>query len=382
MKLLGDKRMKALILTCNTGEGHNSVASAVCEAYAAHGAECHIRDALSFLSPKASELISRWHSRMYRYVPGAWKVGYRLFEQLPASREERSLMVRLLASGAERLHELTEAEGYDCLICPHVFAGLMVTKMRLLYPGKTVPASFIATDYTCSPFVSTCDMDTFFVPAAEVLPEFTGAGIPQQRLCVTGGIPVRRRFHVRTPREEARRRLGLPERGRMLLVMCGSMGCGHLDDLTEGVSERLPEEDFAVVVCGTNEHMRKKLERAYEGRQNIRILGYCDDMPLLMDGADLYLTKPGGLSVTEAAAKRLPMVLVDAVAGCEEPNLHFFEAMGCAVAAEDTYDAARLCLRLLGDAAKLERMRAAFPAWGDAAEQIWAHMAGKEEARQ
>ena len=41
-------------------------------------------------------------------------------------------------------------------------------------------------------------------------------------------------------------------------------------------------------------------------------------MALLMDSADLYLTKPGGISVTEAASMRLPMVFIDAVAGCEE----------------------------------------------------------------
>lgn len=374
--------MKALILTCSTGEGHNSVAAAVQDVFLTHGAQCDIEDALSFLSKRASDTICRWHVRMYRYVPGAWKVGYRFLEQRPASRDRKTMMIRFLSAGAKRLYKKVTEEGYDCLICPHVFAGLMVTKMRRQHPEMTVPACFIATDYTCSPFVANCDMDWFFVPAAQVAPEFTDAGIPAQRLAVIGGVPVRRAFYQRTEKTEARRRMGLPETGRMLLVMCGSMGCGHLDDLAGSVSGRMPEGTFAVVVCGTNEHMRKKLERAFGERDNIHILGYCDEMSLLMDCADLYLTKPGGISVSEAAVKRLPMVLLDAVAGCEEPNLRLFGAMGCAETAEKPEQAAAACLRLLDDGDALARMGAAFPQWGLAAEEIWGRMEGKEEARQ
>ena len=374
--------MKALILTCSTGEGHNSVAAAVQDVFLTHGAQCDIEDALSFLSKRASDLICRWHARMYRYAPGAWRVGYRFLEHRPTAREERNLVIRILSLGAERLHERVAAEGYELLICPHVFAGLMVTKMRRLYPDEGVRACFIATDYTCSPFVANCGMDRFFVPAEQTVPEFTAAGIPAERIRVTGGVPVRRAFYERVEKTEARRRMGLPETGRMLLVMCGSMGCGHLDDLAGSMSGRLPEGTFSVVVCGTNEHMYKKLERIYEGRDDIYVLGYCDDMPLVMDCADLYLTKPGGISVSEAAVKRLPMVLLDAVAGCEEPNLRFFGAMGCAVAEEKPEAAAAACLRLLADGGALARMGAAFPHWGYAAEEIWEQLTEREEARQ
>ncbi|MFR7461994.1 MAG: hypothetical protein ACLUW8_14630 [Subdoligranulum sp.] len=45
-----------------------------------------------------------------------------------------------------------------------------------------------------------------------------------------------------------------------------------------------------------------------------------------MQASDLFLTKPGGLSTSEAMAAELPMVLIDAVAGCETHNLNFFSA--------------------------------------------------------
>ena len=57
--------MRTLILSCNTGEGHNSCAKAIQETYAAHGETCDIVDALQFISKRASQFISDWHSRIY-----------------------------------------------------------------------------------------------------------------------------------------------------------------------------------------------------------------------------------------------------------------------------------------------------------------------------
>ena len=78
-----------------------------------------------------------------------------------------------------------------------------------------------------------------------------------------------------------------------------------------------------------------------------------------MDSADLYLTKPGGISTSEAAVKALPMVLVNAVSGCEEYNLRYFVKSGLADTATQPEELAGLCLRLLSDPHRLEAMGAA-----------------------
>ena len=135
------------------------------------------------------------------------------------------------------------------------------------------------------------------------------------------------------------------------------------------------------MVCGTNTHLQKKLERAFSGRPDIFIWGYRDDMPLLMDCADLYLTKAGGVSTSEAAVKGLPMVLVDAVSACEGPNLRHFCATGGAVTAPDPESLAALCLRLLDDDGALARMSAALPRQRSAAEAIWSLLARREAVR-
>ena len=76
----------------------------------------------------------------------------------------------------------------------------------------------------------------------------------------------------------------------------------------------------------------------------------------MMDSADLFLTKPGGISVSEAAVKQLPMVLIDAVAGCESGNLRFFLDKGAARTAGSAEELAKLCTRLLQNKAELSKM--------------------------
>ena len=79
-------------------------------------------------------------------------------------------------------------------------------------------------------------------------------------------------------------------------------------------------------------------------------------MGAMMDCADLYLTKPGGISVSEAAAKNLPMVLIDAVAGCEEYNRALFIRRGGAITGANAEALADACRALTRDAARRGEM--------------------------
>lgn len=349
------------------------MAAAVQEEVKANGAFCCTVDALSLLSERTSAFASHVHTHVYRHVPGVWRTAYQVLEQHPPAREG-SFLARVLTLGTKNLYGLVVREGYDCLICPHVFSALMVTQLRKAHPELTFYAAYIATDYTCTPYVVSSRMDRYFFPSAASAEACAAAGIPAGQITVTPGVPVRQAFYTRTEKKEARQQLGLPQTGRMLLLMGGSMGCGRLDRLTEILAERLPKEDTLGVVCGTNSRLQKRLEGEYTCRPNVHIWGYWDDMSLLMDSADMYLTKAGGVSSSEAAVKGLPMVLIDAVSACEGPNLRHFCTTGGAVTASGPIGLADLCLRLLADDAAREKMSAALTQEQNAAETLWSQL--------
>ena len=142
-------------------------------------------------------------------------------------------------------------------------------------------------------------------------------------------------------------------------MMCGSMGCGPLEKLTKLLSNSMTDTMELSIVCGTNEKLRSELAEEFGNQPNIHIHGFVRDISTMMDGADLYLTKPGGLSTTEAAAKGLPMVFINAVAGCEEYNLNYYVRLGGAVTADSPEELAQLCLNLMGNPNRLAQLQAA-----------------------
>ena len=372
--------MRVLILSCNTGGGHNAVSAAIQEAFAARGADCETRDALAFLSERASEFICNWHTRIYRYMPGAFKAGYRFTENHPALYDQDTLFDKFLTSGVERLGGFMEAGHYDITVCPHVFSALMVTRVREQRPGCGGAACFVATDYTCSPMANESRLDRYFIPAESLVQEFTADGIPAEKLVPLPGIPVRRSFFSKHPKKTAKKAMGMPEDCRHILIMFGSMGCGPVTELTGELLELTEPDTRITVVCGTNEHLKKKLKKLYGDTERIRILGYAGDIDLLMDSADLYVTKPGGISTAEAAVKGLPMVLVNAVSGCEEYNLRHFCGLGGAVTAEGNRALAELCADLLASPERLEKMSGALGVKGSAAEELCRVMTQEAEA--
>ena len=366
--------MRTLILSCNTGEGHNSCAKAIQETYAAHGETCDIVDALQFISKRASQFISDWHSRIYRHAPKLYKAGYHTAEERTSVFREGTTVYRYLTSGSEKLYHFILDGGYDNIICTHVFPALALTAMLKHHPMPLV-TSFVSTDYTCSPSVENSELDYYFIPDISLTEEFVQCGVPREKL-IDSGMPVKQAFYQDTDKAAAKAELGLPADHQHLLVMCGSIGCGPIKELTEDLLIRLTSEQDLTIVCGANEELFAKLERHFAHDPRIHIHGMVDYVPLLIHSADLFLTKPGGLSTSEAAACGVPMLLMETVAGCEGHNLNFFLRQGIAVTADTPKHLADLAAALLADPEQLQEMsRAARHRKGDTpSETIYAFL--------
>ena len=81
-----------------------------------------------------------------------------------------------------------------------------------------------------------------------------------------------------------------------------------------------------IVVCGSNSQLYSELE----ARQlpNTTLLGFTDDMAGYMRACDLFVTKPGGLSSTEAAVMGIPLIHIAPIPGCEIRNMEYFSQKG------------------------------------------------------
>lgn len=343
--------MRVLLLSANTGEGHNSTAKAVMGVLESRGVECTMADTLAFLSPGFSKFICDWHVRLYRHGRKLFDLGYR-FAELTSNPDEFNPIYELLALGAAKMRDWIREGDYDAILCSHAFAGVMVTEVRRSW-GLEIPSYFVSTDYTCHPTVEQCDLDGYFISAKGQIGEFTVAGIPEEKVIVSG-IPVRQDFYTRGDKASARQALELPENATVVLLMCGSMGCGPIPVLTENLMSRLHKDAYVVAVCGSNESLYHHVLAIQDDR--LRVLGFTDRISDYMDAADLIITKPGGLSSTEAANKALPMVFVNFVGGCESRNFNFFLEKGYAAGSAVVKEAAQIAADLASDGARRQAM--------------------------
>lgn len=346
--------MKVLILSCNTGEGHNTAAAAVSAALTAYGDHPETADALAFLSDRMSDFISGWHVRIYRRAPFLFNTGYKVVERTQNGSDKKTLMARFFGKAADNLAVYVKKGGYDAVICTHPFSAYMYTLTEREY-SLGARTAFVATDYTCSPTVDKSKLDMYFIPHESLKSTFVSCFIPEHKLYPTG-IPVRAEFYNKASKEEAKRALGIPEGKRNVLLACGSMGCGPLKELTEELSEKLPSDAYLTVICGSNDKLKRRLDKL-KLPQNVRILGFTRNISLYMDSAEFIVTKAGGLTCSEALAKRLPLVFINAVGGCENYNRRFFVEGG--MAAETKGSVAELAVKLYKSPKRLEAMQRA-----------------------
>lgn len=345
--------MRILLLSCSTGEGHDSAAKAVIEALDNCGVLSERHDALALLSPKLAKFIGNWHVRLYRYAPKLFDAGYKMAEFITDDQDDPDILYEALALGSQKLQRFLTEGSFDAVICTHVFAGMLMTEVRKEYKTK-VPCFLVATDYSCVPYTEQCAMNCYFIPSSDQAGEYAAAGLSKERL-IPAGIPIRQAFYSKEEKHLARAALGLKSDGMVVLLMGGSMGCGPLRKIAKKVRERLPEGGTVITVCGRNERLYESLEDLVD--EQFRVVGFTQEISRFMDAADIIVTKPGGLSSTEAANKHLPMVFIHTVGGCETYNFDYFLQKGYALGSKNADEVMDLVVGLMRSPERVARMK-------------------------
>lgn len=363
--------MKLLILSSNNGGGHNSTATAIREYYESQGFEVTVRDCLSFLSENVSEFISMSHIMIYRHLPWLTEDTYKNSHLTNTMFEENHPLRQIIDLGKFSLRKYIREEQFDTIICTHVF-GAMMLSAALQDEDHPVKTAIVETDYCNTPGSANNDMDYHFLPDESLKQELIFRGVPKEKIVISG-IPVKKRVIHHIGRQAAKKLYGVPSDHANIILMGGSMGCGPIPKLLGLLSERLSDSADISLVCGNNTRLEKETKELYAGRKNVHIFGYTPDMSILYASADLFVTKPGGISTTEAAVLGLPMILVKAVAGCETYNLNFFVGHDAAVTGETEEELANCCeLLLANEAARIQISRNLLKlAHPDAAEVIY-----------
>lgn len=333
---------RILILSVTAGEGHNSTARAMKAYFDSVGAECRILDAYECVSHPVKKFIDRGYLFAASRMKTGFGIGYRMAEHRHGGADRKTL-ARLIHTGyAKKLLAEIEAFRPDAVVTTHCFAGLMLDIIRRRGWDKSFRLVGVVTDFTVHPYWDECwSLDALVVASPRLVDMAQARGFDASKVFGLG-IPIDAKFAIEGDRRTARASLGLGEDANTLLVMGGSMGHGHFAQTVQRIDE-LDLDLQIVCVCGRNARAGEKLgEIAKTSRHRILPLGFVGYIDRLMDAADLMVSKPGGLSTSEALAKRLPMIVTDPIPGHEKRNREFLVSCGAALQSDGGREVAGL----------------------------------------
>lgn len=240
------------------------------------------------------------------------------------------ILAPFIAKAIRNLKATLLAEKPDLIVS--VFGMAHYTTVKVLkeinWYGK-VPYVIFCTDMTRN-FLKTWaspEADLTIALLDEAKQQLLDYGVPSSKIKVLNGLPVHPKFWAPpVPEREAREKLGLdPERFTVLISMGGVAIKNTFRYAKALMTSKLPIQ--VVVCCGFNTKLHARLTRmtARHATVPMRILGFTDQMALLMDAADVLIAKPGPATLAEAIVKELPVILdtTQAPMPQEEGNLEF-----------------------------------------------------------
>lgn len=341
--------MRVLILTITTGQGHNQVAGNLSSCLKQQNAEVLTMDVFEYISSGLKEIVSHGYLMSTKRLPRVYGKAYRLAEK----RDADGKVVRITSNiMARKLVRFVDDYMPDVIICTHVFAAMLVTsvKRKLEQTPKSVG---IVTDFTIHPYWEETEMD-YYITATELLNnQAIKKGIKPEALLPIG-IPIDPRFSETQEKSKARAELGFEDK-RTVLVMSGSMGYGKLGRMIKQLDES--ELDFQIItVCGHNAKLKRWIDET-SFKHKLYNFGFSDKVCLFMDAADCIVTKPGGLTTSEALAKGLPMIMANPIPGQEDRNVEFLLNNGAAFKVSSTFPVDEALYHLFTNQERLDGIR-------------------------
>ena len=299
-----------------------------------------------------SRVVSDGYLQMVKTIPQMYRYIYARAERATEVGPFRTWAHQFTA---QNLRPLMERERPDAVVCTHAFpSGAMAEYKRIF--ADAPPVVGIVTDFAVHAFWMHDNIEGYCVATDAMRETMVARGICKERVEVMG-IPVDPRFARGSERVHAiRERLGLPQDRQIALLMGGGLGIGGLERTIRAM-DNLDAPIAAVVIAGRNARVEARvLAAAQSVRYPVRVVRFVDNVYDYMHAADVFVTKPGGLSTAEALAARIPIVLLKPLPGQEERNVRVLSDWGCAIRARRMADVPDALAAVLTDSTRRERM--------------------------
>ncbi|MCL1922640.1 MAG: glycosyltransferase [Propionibacteriaceae bacterium] len=345
------RKKKILFLFSDTGGGHRAPTNAMIQALEAEYPGQYDTQMIDFLrylpapfknSPELYPSLSR--------MKAIWKVSYESMNGPVRSRAATQIAYPYVRKAITRLLDDNPA---DMIVSVHPLSNAMIPRVLKKNP---IPFITMVTDLVSTHvFWYSTRSDMIIVPTVQAKNRGIRLGIPAQRMQVVG-LPVSQTFNAVTEsKEDIKKQLGWD--GLTVLLVGGGDGMGPVRKVARAINDSGLPISLAVV-CGRNESLLEDLH-SLNWKIPHHLYGFVSDMPQYMTAADIFVTKAGANSVSEAFICGLPTIIYSYLPGQEVGNVDYVLDGGAGTYAATPTQVVEDIRTLVDDDAAREKMAAA-----------------------
>jgi processive 1,2-diacylglycerol beta-glucosyltransferase len=371
--------MRILIATVTAGGGHIAAAAALEEAWRALRPDDAVErlDLIKFFSPLHKKVHADGYVKLVERAPELWGMLFGKTDNPRVARRLGKLRRAFPSNSRKKFARHLKQFKPDAVLCTHYLPletlGLLRQKsVAAVYDRRTsTPPEMatlterrykppfvvsIVTDFEAHALWMDACVDLYCVAAEETRARLVARGATAANAVATG-IPIAAKFLSKPDPRAVRKNYGLRDDQPVLLVLGGGFGMGPVAEILTEL-DKVPGQFQTLVVTGRNEELRRKLATQTR-RHPTHVLGYSTNMHELMAVADLIITKPGGLTTSEALALGKPLFILNPIPGQEAANSDFLLERGAAAKVNRVEDLPFRIEKLLGSKKLAEMAKAA-----------------------
>lgn len=315
--------MNVLILTSNTGGGHIKASEAIYEQLKHKNLNYNIKcvNTLEYINHSFNKIITSFYNECIKSYPDLFGKIYYYSE---ADHLSINVFNSILNSLAKKFLPVINEFNTDIIISTHPFSTHMISYLKEIGKIKNIKLINLLTDYAPHKFWIQNNVDAYITATEQMTKDMVDRGVKRE-IIYPIGIPVSMNFLKSFNKSEVLKGLGLKEDYFTILLMCGSIGVDFVIKIFKEVIN-IDRELQIIIITGHNKNLYDKFNKiisSYKGKIKFHLIGFTNEVSKYMNVSDIIITKPGGLTTTEAIQSNLPIVFFDAIPGQEEKNGEF-----------------------------------------------------------
>ncbi|MFH1519081.1 MAG: glycosyltransferase [Candidatus Omnitrophota bacterium] len=348
------KPKKVHIFHISESGGHNKAAQNLKEALHYKNPQIDVLNlnGLGYFYPRGEKIVNSIYITIIKHFPHIWGKAYDRRKVVKALTPYRKIINRFTFS---RLNKLITRYPPDCFVATQAFpCGLIADFKEKM--GLKCPLVAIITDYHPHRFWIHPFVDRYIVACQEAKNVLISEGIDAEKVKILG-IPISVKFLTSYPKEQISRELGFVADLDSVLIMGGGLGIGPIKSIARKLD--VLEDNFQIiVVCGRNKKLHNWfLKKREKFKKPLFVFGYTENIHKVMDFSDIIITKGGGITISEALAKGLCIIVTYSIPGQEERNVSYLSKKQAIIKSDHAKDIGEIINSLLQNKKRMYSLR-------------------------